>query len=228
MIDLLTDTELLYSDHISIVVSLWSEVKKILNKNGVRFDKFKEVDLRWRNTELMELMDKRLAYFSINKLKPVTFVSLVPDGNERKKIMELADGSPRSFISLLGFILAEEEGNNGLVTSFSADALSKGYLMFCKKFDYISAQPSRTGKGQDLQTWITRLLRLKLTQFTLAQYSAFFNIKQKTGGIHIDTLIKFNLIRDTMQPMDDGVILYEIVDPRIRHLISRGILDLDR
>lgn len=227
IIDLLTDTELLYSDYISIVVSLWSEAKNSLNKSGVRFDKFKEVDLRWRNSELIELMDKRLLYFSIDKINPVTFELLVPDSNERNKIMELADGSPRSFISLLGYILAEEESDR-LVASFSSDALSKGCLMFCKKFDYISAQPSRTGKGSDLQTWITRLLRLKLTQFTLGQYCVFFNIKQKTGGNHIDTLIKYNLIRDTMLPMDDGAILYEVVDPRIRHLISRGILDLDR
>lgn len=228
IIDMLTDTELLYSDHISIVVSLWSEVKKSLNKSGVRFDKFKEVDLRWRNTELIELMNKRLFYFSINKVRPVTFESLVPESSERNKIMELADGSPRSFISLMGYILAEEESGKGLITSFSADALSKGYLMFCKKFDYISAQPSRTGKGNDLQTWITRLLRLKLTQFTLVQYCTFFNIKQKTGSNHVDTLIKYNLIKDTMLPMDDGAILYEVVDPRIRHLISRGVLDLDR
>ena len=228
IIDLLTDTELLYSDHISIIVSLWSEVKKILNRSGVRFDKFKEVDLRWRNTELIGLMNKRLFYFSINKAKPVTFESLVVDSNDRYIIMELADGSPRSFISLLGYILAEEEGDKDLISSFSANALSKGYLMFCKKFDYISAQPSRTGKGNDLQTWITRLLRLKLTQFTLVQYCSFFNIKQKTGSNHIDTLIKYNLIQDTMLPMDDGAILYEVVDPRIRHLISRGVLDLDR
>ena len=227
IVDLLTDTELLYSDHISIVVSLWSEVKKILNKSGVRFDKFKEVYLRWRNNELVGLMNKRLFYFSINKFKPVTFESLVDDSNDRNKIIELADGSPRSFISLLGYILAEE-GDKKLITSFSSDALSKGYLMFCKKFDYISAQPSRTGKSNDLQTWITRLLRLKLTQFTLSQYCTFFNIKPKTGTNHIDTLIKYNLIRDTMLPMDDGAILYEVIDPRIRHLISRGVLDLDR
>lgn len=228
IIDLLTDTALLYTDKISIVVSLWSEVKKLLNKTGVRFDKFKEVDLRWRNTELVELMNKRLCYFSIDKNNPVTFEKLVPNEIDRNKIIELVDGSPRYFISLLGTIAAEENIGNDPIVSFSSDALSRGYMMFCKKFDYISAQPSRTGKGQDLQTWITRLLTFKQTEFTLTQYCTFFKIKPKTGSNHIaDHLIKYNLVRDSMRPTDDGNILYEVVEPRIRHLISRGVVDLD-
>ena len=43
MYDFLTDNNLLYTPKLSIVVSLWSEVKKSLNKRGVRFDKFKEI-----------------------------------------------------------------------------------------------------------------------------------------------------------------------------------------
>ena len=40
--DILQDTELLYTKHLSIVFSLWSEVKKTLNRQNVRFDKFKD------------------------------------------------------------------------------------------------------------------------------------------------------------------------------------------
>ena len=224
--EFLTDTELLYTDKLSIVVSLWSEVKNALNKVGVRFDKFKEVDIRWRNDELECLINKRLSYFSIDKNVCVSFESLIPNKLDRDKILELSDHSPRSLINLLGYISAEERGNN--ISSFSSDALTKGYMMYCKKFDYVSAQPSRTGKGNDLSTWIIRLLRLKLVQFSKTQYADFYNLKKNTtGSKHIETFIKFNLIRDSMSPTDDDEIVYEIVDPRIRFLIARGEQTLD-
>ena len=227
IIDLLKDTELLYTDKISIVVSLWSEVKKSLNRSGVRFDKFKDVDLRWRNSELVDLMNKRLLYFSVDKKNPVTFQSLVPKKSDQDLILELVDHSPRAFISILGTITAEEDQSQSPTIEFSADALSKGCLMFCKKYDYISTQTTRKGKAQELTTWITRLLRLKLTQFTLGQYCSNNKVNQRTGAQHIELMLNFNLIKDSMVPMDNDVVLYEVADPRIRHLISRGVTDLD-
>ena len=225
MYDFLTDNNLLYTSKLSIVVSLWSEVKKSLNKRGVRFDKFKEIDIRWTNEELVEMMNKRLLYYSVDKKTPVTLSSLVTNENQLAVIMELADRSPRYLINLLGYILYEEHTNN--VREFSVDALTKGYMMYCRKFDYVSAQPSRTGKGSDLTAWITRLLRIKLSQFTLEQYMAHFNLKKNTALKHIETLIQFNLIRDSLYQTDNGDIKYEVCDPRIKYLITRGVQDLD-
>ena len=227
MYDILTDNELLYTDGIAIVVSLWSEVKKALNRKGVRFDKFKEVDIRWRNDELEMLLNKRLKYFSIDKNIEVSLYTLVPNKLDRDLILELSDHSPRSLLNLCGYILDEEYDKNDIEV-FSSEALSRGTNVYCKKFDYVSAQPSRTGKGQDLPTWITRLLRLKLTEFTLEQYSSFFNVKKTTTGArHIETLVKYNLIKDTMFPTDNDEPLYEIADPRIKYMIKRGIQSLD-
>ena len=117
---------------------------------------------------------------------------------------------------LCGYILDEEYDKNDIEV-FSSEALNRGTNVYCKKFDYVSAQPSRTGKGQDLPTWITRLLRLKLTEFTLEQYSSFFNVKKTTTGArHIETLVKYNLIKDTMFPTDNDEPLYEILDGKQR------------
>lgn len=226
--DFLTDNQLLLTDGVSVIVSLWSEVKTALNKKGVRFDKFQDVDIRWRNEELEELLNKRLCYFSIDKSNAVTFESLVPVNNDRQTILELADHSPRALLSLMGHILSEERiVDDGYVKSFSDSALRRGFIMYCKKFDYVSAQPSRTGKGKDVPTWITRLLRMKLTQFQLDKYCDLHNIKKNTGSRHIDTFLKYNLIKDSMYPTDNDEPLYEVSDPRIRYLIVRGETSLD-
>lgn len=219
--DFLTDTKLLYEEDIAIIVGLWSEVKKALNKRGLRFDKFKEVDIRWRKEELEKLLNKRLKYFSQNKSIDITLESLVPDSYEKNVILELADHSPRSLLNLMDYII-NEESHDGEIAVFSKNAISNGEIMYCKKFDYVSAQPSRTGKGLDLETWIERLLRMQLTQFSFDQYCERNNISKSKGTRHIETLRKYNLIKD----IDSEDSMFEITDPRIKHLISRNITSL--
>ena len=228
MLDFLSDTNLLYLRNLSIVISLWSEAKNQLNIKNIRFDKFKEVDIRWRDEELVKLMDKRLLFYSIDKNNPVTFGALIPDYSDQETIIKLSGGSPRSLITLMSYILSEEQSED-LITTFSADAISKGCIAFCKKFDYISLQPSRTGKGSDLKNWIVKLLRMRLTTFNLQQYCTFYSISlsSRVGGKHVNQMLKFNLIKDALLPSEDGKPIYEVVDPRIIYLISRGVLEID-
>jgi len=129
-IEILSDTDLLYSEKLSIVFSLWSEVKRSLNRRGIRFDKFKEIDIRWRIDELEPLINHRLKFFSIDKSNPVTLKSLVPDINDRQTIVELSDHSPRALIRLLGEIYNEDYKERN-ITSFSTNAISKGLITFC-------------------------------------------------------------------------------------------------
>lgn len=228
MLDFLSDTNLLYLRNLSIVISLWSEAKNQLNIKNIRFDKFKEIDIRWRDEELVKLMDKRLLFYSIDKNNPVTFSSLIPDHGDQEIIINLSGGSPRALITLMSYILSEEQSED-LITAFSADAISKGCIAFCKKFDYISFQPSRTGKGSNLKDWIVKLLRMRLTKFNLQQYCAFYSISSSSriGGKHVNQMLKFNLIKDALLPSKDGKPIYEVVDPRLIYLISRGVLEID-
>lgn len=141
MVDFLADTEFLYTRDLSIVISLWSEVKNKLNTKNIRFDKFKEIDIRWKNEELVKLLNKRLYYYSDNKKNPVTFESLIRSNQSQSQILDLSMGSPRALITLMSFI--ESANSNGsLISEFSPEAIYNGCLTFCKKFDYISQHPS--------------------------------------------------------------------------------------
>ena len=128
-IEILTDTDFLLSDKLSIVFSLWSEIKRSLNRRGVRFDKFNEIDIRWRKDQLEPLINQRLFHFSIDKTTPVTFDSLVPNIQERNLIIDLADRSPRSLIRLLGTIY--NRNANKQSSEFNSNAISEGMIEFC-------------------------------------------------------------------------------------------------
>ena len=129
-------------------------------------------------------------------------------------------------ITLMSYIISEEQSNNQ-ISEFSVEAITKGCMAFCKKYDYVSLQPARIGKGNDLKAWIVKILRMRLSSFNVQQYGDFYNLTPKTAIKHIDQMIKLNLIKDALLPSEDDKPVYEVVDPRILHMIGRGVLDLD-
>lgn len=225
-IEILSDTDLLYSGKLSIVFSLWSEIKRSLNKRGIRFDKFKDVDTIWKESELEPLINKRLKYFSINKAQPVTLKSLIPRDEDRKTVLELSNNSPRSLIRLLGVIYNEDYQRKDL-DSFTNEAISKGLIVFCKGFDYESQTPSKQGKGNDLVNWINRLLKLRKTQFSINDLNMTFSQKNNVSNKHIEAMLKLGLIKENYMQTTEGDKVYEIIDPKIKYLIRRQIMEID-
>ncbi|NMC61004.1 MAG: hypothetical protein GYA51_16725, partial [Candidatus Methanofastidiosa archaeon] len=65
--EVLKDTNLLYFDNLAIVFSIWTEVKEELNSKGVRFDKFKPVDITWLNDDIKTILQNRLNHFALTK-----------------------------------------------------------------------------------------------------------------------------------------------------------------
>jgi hypothetical protein len=226
-VEILSDTDLLYSDRLSIVFSLWSEVKRTLNKRGIRFDKFKEIDIRWRTEELESLINYRLKYFSIDKTKVVTLDSLIPDANSKRTVLDLADHSPRSLIRLLGEIYNEDYKENNLL-SFTPTAISKGLVTFCTKFDYESQQPSKTGRRSDLISWMNRALRIRKSIFCIEDLNQVYSQKTNISTKYIEDMMKLGIIKESYDRTLDNLAIYEIVDPKLKYLISRGVMELDQ
>lgn len=226
-LQILTDTDLLYTNKLSIVFSLWSEVKRTLNNRGVRFDKFQDIDISWRDEELERIIDKRLLYYSIDKKVPVSLRSLIPFENDRNIILRLAGGSPRSLISLMNRLYDEEMGNDaksGDVMSFSSATISKGLIEFCKRFDYESLQPSKISDRNDYYNWLNKVLLMKKPDFTISELCNVFNIKTTTARTYISQLVKLGIILPEASENED--IIYRTTDPRICYLMSRGISSL--
>ena len=223
-LQILTDTDLLYTNKLSIVFSLWSEVKRTLNNRGVRFDKFQDIDISWRDEELEHIIDKRLYYYSINKKVPVTLSSLIPFDNDRRTILCLAGGSPRSLISLMSRLYDEEMGNDaacGDVVSFSSETISKGLVEFCQRFDYESLQPSKVSDKNNYYNWLNKVLLMKKPYFTISEISSVFNIKVATARTYISQMEKLGIISPDVSGGDDTI--YRTTDPRICYLMSRGV-----
>ena len=223
--DILQDTDLLYTKHLSIVFSLWSEVKRSLNKNNVRFDKFKDINIEWRIDDLEKLINKRLAYFSKDKTIPVTLETLLPLESDRLQILSLADSSPRSLIRLLSELYYQEEAED--VICFSPLAITKGTMQFCVKFDYCSLQAMKIGGKGDLYSWINKVLQIKRHIFTYNDVIDTFSMKKDTNAVkYVNDMLRLELVRELIPLDDQEERTFEVVDPRLKYLISRGITEL--
>lgn len=224
MESILLDTDLLYK--VGVVFSLWSSVRYELNKAGVRFDKFPPMDIRWSRNDLVNIVNQRLLYYSIDKNNPVTLQLLIPNDGLRSQVLDLADRSPRFLLMLLNHIQCQEA--NEPVSSFSYNAIAAGMIKFCKTFDYLSVRSVRTGSGKDLMDWIAKLLAMNNSRFTIADYMKKLAVSSpKTGETHIRRMLDMELIKEDPIPLASGETIYEISDPRITYLISRGISSLD-
>ena len=218
--NILKDTQLLYTDNLSIVFSLWSEIKYSLNAKGVRFDKFPEIHIDWTDEELELLINKRLLYFSEDKQHPVTLDQLVKDSTFRNQILKLANKSPRSLIDLLHKISYKETKDD--ITSFSTGAIADGIMDYCKSFDYISVCPLNL--KDDYKNWLNKLLSIRLCNFSIEQMMASLNIKNNTAQNYISELKKRGLV--VLTDGIEGDNIYKIVDPRLQYLVSKGITEL--
>ena len=221
---ILRDTQLLYRERLSVVFSLWSEVYRTLNNMGVRFDKFPTIDIRWDDQDMENIINKRLAFFSENKEAPVSLGSLIPETSMKREVLKLADRSPRTMLRLLSEICSCEDRES--IVSFSPEAISKGMLKFCRNFDYASLRPFKTGGKEDLTDWINKILAVRRISFTVSEWAEGFNCTKTTAAKHIDNMKKAELIRDKQFPSDNGAIVYEVFDPRILHLLSRGVTSM--
>jgi hypothetical protein len=220
---ILTDTELLLQNDIAIAFSLWSEIKPILAKK-VRFDKFKEIDISWKKKDMKPLIDKRILYFS-NQNKKLD--DLIENQNDIDDVVSISNHSPRDLISCLSDIY-DFQSAVGASPTFESSIVSKGLIKFATRYDYHSIYPSRTGKNKDVITMINRILRSRKVFFSIGDMNDTFNQKTRWSEKNcIEPMLRYKLIKEDDKLGSNGERIYEIIDPKIKFLISRNITSLD-
>lgn len=218
--EILTDTELLLNNMISFGISLWSEVKTELS-GSVRFDKFDAVDVSWQSTDLEQIIDKRLSYFSINR--KVTLNYLIKSKNDRNDILKLANKSPRDLISILSTIHQEQANLNIKLDYFTSQSISNGLINFCLNYDYDSQFSSKVGRKKEIKAMINKILSTKNNRFTAKILADTLNQNNAQSEGQIKLMKKYRLIREEEIMMENSLKSYEVIDPKIEFMLSRSI-----
>jgi hypothetical protein len=220
---LATDTSLLHMQNCSLVFVIWSKVKSKLNSLGVRFDKFKPVDVTWTDKELKAIIDDRLKYFSNQK---IDLKRLLPDISCLDRLIKLAYKSPRHLIMLLSRIYDEQEMINSGSSLFSTEAIEKGILTFSKSFDFPTLYPGVASRKDYIVKVVNRLLRIGKLEFETKDIISVFKISSGSSNNDIKTMRGYGLIEEIASSGSPSK-KYVVVEPRIKFLIEKNILSLD-
>ncbi len=223
--EILTDTELLLQENVSIAFSLWTEVRYLLNSKGVRFDKFKEIDVSWNKENLEKIINKRLQVYSDDLSFDLS--RLIRNQDDRNEVLDLANKSPRDLIRLLSSIYDVQISNNPTSNEFEKNNISKGCILFTQNYDYISVHPSKTGSGNEVMPFIRKLLLTRMHEFDLMDMNKALNQKTKNSEIYISKMLSLGLIIESEIGRSVDVRLYKVIDPKLKYLISRSISTLE-
>jgi hypothetical protein len=216
--ELLKDTNLLMQTDFSLVFSIWDEVRNVLASEGVRFDKFRPIDVTWTNDEVSEIINRRIKYFSDT---PKKLEDYLVDTIEKNKIIELANSSPRDLFHLLSTIYDEQSLIDSEATFFSREAINKGKLKFCRDYEYYALFPSNRNSKEDVFRNINRLLKTGKVVLRATDLAATLKVSAPTSNSYIKIMSDFNFIK-----MTDEQYVYTIIDPKIVYLIENNIVEI--
>ncbi|MEM6767576.1 MAG: hypothetical protein AAF655_21745 [Bacteroidota bacterium] len=222
---ILSDTSFLHDPSFSLVFSLWDQVRDSLNNLGVRYDKFRPITIAWTFDELKEIIRKRLKYFSVSPINYVDLNSIMPTERETGRILSLSYRSPRDAIRLLSHIYDEQSNNNVDVEIFENNSIKRGKLKFVKNYDYKSVIPSGKGK-ENIIVNVNRLLKIGKTKFKIQDMTSELKISHVTAISYIKIFINLGLV-EMLGERDNNAKVYQIQDPKIKYIISRGYKKLE-
>ena len=215
---LLKDTNLLMQQDFSLVFSIWDEVRNELAAKGVRFDKFKPIDVTWTPQEMSEIIDKRVAHFS---LLPRKLDDILVDVSVKDNLISLSNFSPRDLLHLLATIYDEQSVIDSNAAFFSREAITKGKLKFCRDYEYYALFPSNRNSKDDVFRNINRILKVGKTTLRATDIGSVLKVSPPTANSYIKIMSDFNFIR-----MTDEQYVYDIIDPKLKYLINNGTVEI--
>lgn len=212
---ILKDTNLLMQSNFSLVFSIWDEVRNELGSSGIRFDKFKPIDVTWTNEEIRDILDKRVKYFGKNN---TSIELLLEEKSELNNLIQLSNRSPRDLLHLFAAIYDEQTLIDIHSKNLSTSSIDKGKLKFCKEYEYYALFPSKRNTKEDVFRNINRLLKVGKITVKATDFATVLKVSPATANSYIKIVQDFNFVK-----MTDQQYVYEISDPKLNYLIQKGV-----
>lgn len=128
--ELLRDLELLETPGVGFKFFLWDELKQYCSKDA-RPDRVFSFQLQWTVPQIREMLNKRLAAFSDNRILEAT--DLFEEKKSFGRVIVFSEFSPRDCIRLCNRILSEQYKDNPKKLKMTHYIVNQSIDMFCKE-----------------------------------------------------------------------------------------------
>ncbi len=217
------DTSLLQIEKCSFVFVIWNKIKEQLNDCGIRYDKFKPIDISWSNEELKIILDRRLKYFS--KSEVIETKDIFEDSCI-SKILNLANKSPRQLLVLISRIYDEQEAENENVNRFSLEACNLGIMEHACTFDFPSLYPGEKGKKTYIVSVVNTILKVGKKEFGSSDLVSVKKYSVQAANNDLKIMREYALI-DEIKGCGGKMKMYRVVHPVIEYLIAMNIEEMN-
>lgn len=222
---LLSNIQLHEIDGLTWTFFLWDKVRDCLtpaNNRQVRWDKIPNGEISWNEDYLAELIDKRIQYFSKEKLHSLSDIC---DSNINVKtitteLIQLSESSPRNLITLMDNVISEhiqfQQGNH---TKLNMNSFSMG-------MDAYSISALRN-LGLDKFAEQIAKLEIQTDKFVTKDVSDRSRLGYQAARGKIDQWINAGLVEysDSKVGTSGGrpVDQFAFSDPRLKRIIDRNL-----
>lgn len=215
---LLSNIQLLEVANFSWIAFVWDAVQDHLNgAYRVRLDKIAHANISWEHSELKEMLDKRMAFFSDGKIKFHDILGIQGNKDDAvNQLITISVKSPRELIKLCDIIFREHDANE-FSGGINLQSFNSGIDKYC--LDTIG-----TWYANDV---LQQIYRLGKETFVNKDVQTLFKISDQGARNKIRAWEDMRIIKKTgTTPSDAGgkpVTLYEVADPRIVRIINNEL-----
>lgn len=220
---ILTDNRLLLSQDIKIIISMWSTPFNYLMEE-VRTQKHNCPRLEWLNQDLKKALNKRLSYYSENRITDYNnLFSTTIDSQQKDTIFELANSNPRDLWHIFNELIKAQFHDNPKSVVIEQETINKALTKFITEFNYYEYYPRKINaraNTMDIYSYIALLQRLPEYKFTKNQ----LNLSAKTGSSTSNYVVgmeRIGLIEKYSQ--QQGATVYKIKDPKVKYALKEGL-----
>ncbi|MCW7471716.1 P-loop ATPase, Sll1717 family [Leptospira kanakyensis] len=205
---LLKDLEVLEMKGLAFKFFLWDALSNDISKYS-RPDRVPVYELEWSTDELKKLLNKRVQYFSENKIENIS--TIFETEEDFNMVLTFGERSPRDCIRILSRAITEQNKLNDKVKYISKEALHEGIEHFIKQ---------KTSELIPNPNSITHLKKVGSVTFTI---EGLVSKKVGSGASAVRNIInpwtKFNLAKkigiESKSKVSRSVNLYSYIDSRI-------------
>ena len=217
---IIKDTNLLQNRDASFVFIIWSRVKNELNKKGVRFDKFKPVDVSWSSQEIHNIVNLRLTYFCLKSgIRPFKIEDAIKKEQLRSSVLEIANCSPRDLLRLLSFIHDLQQEKVRSFDYFENNSIEQGIESFVSEYDYYSLYPVKNSNKENIYNVIGKILAVGKAIFEFQDLGNVTRTKKQTTMSHLKIMLSYGLIAELPKSNHKNR-TYKVLDPKIKWMIK--------
>lgn len=220
LIPLLSENRLILRPDVGIVLMLWSKLKYELNRKGVRFDKIKPVDISWNKQDLKLIMEKRLKYFSENKINQ--FGQIFEKQEDMETVLILADGSPRDLLHVLHHVYNEQQEIDSNSSVLKSVAVIRGINKFLQTYDFYALYPAQRSVKEDIKHIIAKLTNLGKLSFQGSDVAAILKIQSQAANSYIKIWKNYGIVIEIKEKAGMAK-FYKLDDPKIEYIVRDQI-----